>query len=153
MCYPFGRKHGRYWAVKRREFITVLGGAATAWPLAARAQQRSGVRRIGVFLALATGPEDPGAGEILRPLRASMQDVGWTEGRNVSFDVRFGGGNLGKMSVAADELVALAPDLIYATGLPPVQALRDVGMDDDHGADPVGDDAAVEPVEWIGDHR
>jgi putative ABC transport system substrate-binding protein len=53
-----------------------------------------------------------------------MQDAGWTEGKNVSFDVRFGGGNLAKMSGAADELVALAPELIYATGLPPVQALR-----------------------------
>jgi putative ABC transport system substrate-binding protein len=110
--------------MRRRAVLTGLAGLAAFRPLSAYAQQRSSVRRIGVFLGLATGPEDPGAGEILRPLRASMQDAGWTEGKNVSFDVRFGGGNLAKMSGAADELVALAPELIYATGLPPVQALR-----------------------------
>jgi putative ABC transport system substrate-binding protein len=110
--------------MRRREFITGLAGLLAARPVSSYAQQRSGIRRIGVFLGLATGPEDPGAGEILRPLRASLQDVGWTEGQNMSFDVRFGGGHLAKMGAAADELVALAPDLIYATGLPPVQALR-----------------------------
>jgi putative ABC transport system substrate-binding protein len=111
--------------MRRREFLGVLGGAAAvSWPLAARAQQRSAVRHIGVFLGLATGPEDPGAAEILRPLRTSMQDAGWTEGKNVRLDVRYGGGNIAKIGTAADELVALAPELIYATGLPPVQALR-----------------------------
>ncbi len=97
-------------------FITGLTGLMATWPFSAYAHQRSGVRRIGVFLGLATGPEDPGTGEILRPLRASMQEVGWTEGKNVSFDVRFGGGNLAKMGVAADELVALAPDQITRPG-------------------------------------
>ena len=53
-----------------------------------------------------------------------MQESGWIEGRNIRFDVRFGGGDLTKIGVAADELVALAPELIYATGFPPVQALR-----------------------------
>ena len=83
--------------MRRREFLGVLGGAAVAWPLAARAQQRSAVRHIGVFLGLATGPEDPGAAEILRPLRTSMQDAGWTEGKNVRFDVRYGSGDLAKI--------------------------------------------------------
>jgi putative ABC transport system substrate-binding protein len=110
--------------MRRRDFLGVVGGAAAAWPLAVRAQQRSTVRHIGVFLGLATGPEDPGATEILRPLRTSMHDIGWTEGRNVRFDVRFGSGDLIKIGTAADELVALAPELIYATGLPPVHALR-----------------------------
>jgi putative tryptophan/tyrosine transport system substrate-binding protein len=110
--------------VKRREFIAVVGGAAAVWPLSAYAQQRSATRHVGVFLGLSTGPEDPGAAEILRPLRTSMQESGWIEGRNVRFDVRFGGGELIKIGAAADELVALAPELIYATGFPPVQALR-----------------------------
>src|SRR4249919_971908 len=110
--------------MRRREFLSVLGGATVAWPLATRAQQRNAVRHIGVFLGLATGLEDPGAAEILRPLRTSMQDAGWTEDKNVRFDVRFGSGDLAKIETAADELVALAPELIYATGFAPVQALR-----------------------------
>jgi len=108
---------------KRREFIALIGAAA-AWPLAAGAQQSERVRRIGVLLGLSTGPDDPGAGEILRPLKAAMRDAGWIEDTNVRFEVRFGGGNMARIATAADELVALAPDLIYATGLPPVQALR-----------------------------
>src|SRR4029079_11175065 len=112
--------------MRRRKFLGVLGGAAAAsWPLATRAQQRSAVRHIGVFLGLATGPDDPGSAEILRPLRSSMQDAGWAEGKNVRFDVRYGGGNLAKIGTAADGLVALSPELIYATGLTPVQALRE----------------------------
>ena len=110
--------------MRRREFITGLAGLVAVQPFSADAQQRSGVRSIGVFLGLATGPDDPGAGEIMRPLRTSMQDAGWTEGNNVRFDVRFGAGDLAKIDMTANELVALAPDLIYATGLPPAQALR-----------------------------
>src|SRR3954465_16030815 len=109
--------------MRRREFFTLMGGAV-AWPSSGHAQQPNTMRRVGVFLGLATGPDDPGAGEILRPLRAAMQEAGWVEGRNVRLDVRFGGGDIAKISTAADELVALAPELIYATGLPPVQALR-----------------------------
>jgi putative ABC transport system substrate-binding protein len=108
----------------RREFITFLGGAAAAWPLAARAQQAERARRIGVFLGLAANADDPGAGEILRPFNAAMQEAGWVEGKNVRSDYRFGGGDLGKINAAAAELVALTPELIYATGLPPVQAVR-----------------------------
>ena len=108
--------------MRRRKFLGVLGGAAS-WPLAAHAQ-RNEVRRIGVFLGLATGPDDPGVGEILRPLRTAMQDAGWIEDRNIRLDLRYGGGDLSKINTAADELVGLRPDLIYATGLPPVQALR-----------------------------
>jgi putative ABC transport system substrate-binding protein len=109
--------------MKRREFITCFSGGM-AWTFAARAQQRGAVRPIGILLGLSTGPEDPGAIEILRPFRASMQESGWIEGSNIRFDVRFGGGDVAKIGAAADELVALAPELIYATGFPPVQALR-----------------------------
>jgi len=110
--------------VRRRYFLKVIAGGAAAWPVAAFAQQPNTVRRIGVLLGLSTGPEDPGAGEILRPLKVTMRDVGWIEDTNVRFEIRFGGGNMARIAAAADELVALAPDLIYATGLPPVQALR-----------------------------
>lgn len=110
--------------LRRRDFLGVVGTAAAAWPLRARAQQQTTVRRIGLLLGLATGADDPGAGEILRPFRAAMREAGWSEGTNVRVDYRFGGGDIGKINTAADELVALAPEVIYATGLPPVQALR-----------------------------
>jgi putative ABC transport system substrate-binding protein len=109
--------------VKRREFITLLGGAA-AWPLAVGAQQPNPARHLGVFLGLAAGPDDPGAGEILEPFKAAMQETGWIDGRNIQLNFRFGGGDIARINAAATELVALAPELIYATGLPPVQALR-----------------------------
>ena len=109
--------------MRRRQFITLLGGAA-AWPLAARAQQPNRVRHIGVFLGLAQSADDPGAGEVLRPFHAAMQEAGWVDGNNIRLVYRFGGGDLVKINVSAAELVALAPELIYATGLPPVQALR-----------------------------
>jgi putative ABC transport system substrate-binding protein len=107
--------------MKRREFITLLVGAAAAWPLAAHAQP---ARHIGVFLGLAGSADDPGAGEIARPFTAAMQDAGWIDGKNVRLNYRFGGGDIARINTAAAELVALAPELIYATGLPPVQALR-----------------------------
>jgi putative ABC transport system substrate-binding protein len=110
--------------IGRREFITLLAGATAAWPRAARAQQLNQVRHIGVFLGLAASADDPGAGEILRPFKAAMQDAGWIDGKNIRLDYRFGGGDIAKINAAAAELVALAPELIYATGLPPVQALR-----------------------------
>ena len=87
--------------VRRREFIATLCGTA-AWPLAARAQQPSRVRHIGVFLGLAANADDPGTGEILR-----MQEAGWVEGKNVRSDYRFGGGDLARINAAAAELVAL----------------------------------------------
>src|SRR3954465_4371392 len=110
--------------MRRREFVGLLGGAAAAWPLAARAQQGERIRRIGVFLGLAASADDPGASEIVQPFKAAMQEAGWIDGRNIRLDYRFGGGDLARINVAAAELVALAPELIYATGLPPVQALR-----------------------------
>jgi putative tryptophan/tyrosine transport system substrate-binding protein len=110
--------------MRRREFITLLGGAAVAWPLAVGAQQPNPARHIGVFLGLAAGPDDPGAGEILEPFKAAMQETGWIDGRNIQLNFRFGGGDIARINAAATELVALAPELIYVTGLPPVQALR-----------------------------
>jgi len=110
--------------MNRREVITLLGGAAATWPHAAQAQQAYPARRIGVFLGLAASADDPGASEIVRPSKAAMQEAGWIDGMNIRLDYRFGGGDLAKINAAAAELVALAPELIYATGLPPAQALR-----------------------------
>jgi putative ABC transport system substrate-binding protein len=124
----------------RRKFIALLGGA-TAWPLAARAQQPNRVPHIGVFLGLATSADDPGVSEILRPFKAAMQDAGWIDGRDIRLDYRFGG-DLAKINAAAAEIVALKPELIYAAGLPAVQALhqrtRTIPIVFSLVADPVG---------------
>lgn len=108
----------------RRGFIPLLGSASLAWPLTVHAQPPNRVRQIGVFLGLVASADDPAASEILRPFKAAMQEAGWIDGRNIRMEYRFGGGEIPKINTAAAELVALAPELIYATGLPPVQALR-----------------------------
>jgi putative ABC transport system substrate-binding protein len=97
---------------KRREFITLLGGAAAAWPFAARAQQADRMRRVGVLMNLAA--DDP---ESLRRMTAfvqRLQQLGWTDGRNVRIDARWGAGNADRYRTLAAELVALAPDVIVA---------------------------------------
>ena len=97
--------------MKRREFITLLGGAAAAWPLAARAQQRERVRRIGV-LGIA---DDVEAQSWVSVLVTRLQELGWTNGRNVQIDYRFGlVGRASNMQVLAKELIDLHPDLIIA---------------------------------------
>ena len=99
--------------MRRREFITLLGGAAAAWPLAARAQQAERVRRIGVLMALprTTWKDKPA----WRRFVQGLQQLGWTDGRNVRIDIRWGGGNAGDIRKFAAELVALAPDVILAS--------------------------------------
>jgi putative tryptophan/tyrosine transport system substrate-binding protein len=100
--------------VRRREFITLLGGAAAAWPLAVRAQQGERVRRIGVINTLAADDPD------VRPRHAAflqrLQQLGWIDGRNVRIDYRWGTGSADNTRKYATELVALAPDVILATG-------------------------------------
>ena len=113
VCYPRGSKHGRHWAVKRREFITLLGGAA-AWPLAARAQMGERVRQIGVLTGSAA--DDPDAQTRVAALRQGLQQLGWIEGRNLRIDARWGAGDAAAIRKAATELAALAPDVIVAGG-------------------------------------
>src|SRR6185503_18218472 len=96
--------------MKRREFITLLGGAATAGPLAASAQQSDQMRRVGVLIALAE--EDPEGQARLSPLRQGLQELGWVEGRNLRLDVRWAGGDAERARAHAAELVGLAPHLI-----------------------------------------
>jgi putative ABC transport system substrate-binding protein len=107
--------------VKRREFITLLGGAAT-WPLGARAQQSERMRRIGV---LGGGAEGDTEGQArLAALRKRLQELGWTEGHNISIDDRWAGGDLDRLRAAAAELVATAPDLLFAVASPGTAALQ-----------------------------
>ena len=97
----------------RREFITLLGGAAAAWPLAARAQQRERMRRIGVLAAQPADDPIPGP---QRGVSAGIGELGWNVGRNLQIDYRWGGGLDAKRSALAPELVALTPEVILAVG-------------------------------------
>jgi putative ABC transport system substrate-binding protein len=100
--------------MKRREFITLIGGAAAAWPLAARAQQPEQMRRIGVFMSLAA--DDKQAQARLAAFLQGLQELGWTDGRNLRIDIRWGAGDAERNRRHAAELVALAPDVILASG-------------------------------------
>ena len=105
--------------MKRREFIAVLGGAA-AMPLAARAQER--VRRVGVLLSFAA--DDPEAPARRAAFVQQLQQLGWTDGRNVQIDIRWGASNAEASRKYAAELVALAPDVVLAAASPAVAALQ-----------------------------
>src|SRR5260221_1930163 len=107
--------------MKRREFITLLGGAA-AWPLAARAQQGERVRRIGVIMGFA---EDDEVWQVyLATFRQRLEDFGWSEGRNIRFDYRFTGESIERMRTAATEVVAMTPDLVFVSTNPVVSAVQ-----------------------------
>ena len=109
--------------MRRREFITLLGGAAASWPLGARAQQPEPMRRIGVLMNRAADDLK------VRPAAAfqqSLQQLGWSEGRNVRIDTRWGGDDVERERRYAEELIALAPDIILAAGSVSVTALQHV---------------------------
>jgi putative ABC transport system substrate-binding protein len=107
--------------IRRREFVGLVGGAA-AWPLAARAQQRERMRRIGVLMGLAAGdPETPAR---LAAFAQGLQQSGWTIGRNVRVDYRFGAGDPDLYRQYAAELIALMPDVVLATAALSVEILR-----------------------------
>jgi putative tryptophan/tyrosine transport system substrate-binding protein len=107
--------------VNRRELIVGLGGAA-AWPLAARAQQGGRMRRIGVFLPSAAS--DPESMSRNTALSQGLQELGWTDGRNVRIEFRWGEGHAAQYRKIAAELVALAPDVVVAHGTLAVSALQ-----------------------------
>ena len=125
--------------MKRREFITVLGGAAAAWPLAARAQQPDRMRRIGVLMNLAA--DDVEGQQRLAAFLQGLQEAGWEVGRNVRIDIR-STGDIKLNSKYAMELLALALDVFLAAGAPTVRALqkatRTVPIVFTSSADPVG---------------
>ena len=108
--------------MKRREFIILLGGAAAAWPLAARAQQGERMRRIGVLVASAEDESDIQAR--LAGFRQGIEKLGWSQDRNVRIDTRFAAGRADQYQMLAKELVALQPDVILAQGPPITAALQ-----------------------------
>ena len=108
--------------MNRREFITLLGGAAVAWPLAARAQQGERMRHIGVLTAGAA--DDPVLQERNAAFLQALQQLGWTVGRNLRIDYRWPGGDAERIRKDAAELVALAPDVILSSATPTVAALQ-----------------------------
>ena len=127
--------------MKRREFITLLGGAAAAsWPLAARAQQPERMRRIGVLMT--TGADDPESQRRMTAFVQGLQELGWTDGRNVRIDTRWSASDADLGRRYAAELVALAPDVILASGGTVVgtllQASRTVPIVFTLTVDPVG---------------
>jgi len=125
--------------MRRREFISVLGGAA-AWPLVARAQQRERMRRIGVLMHLAA--DDAKGQTRLAAFLQGLQEAGWAVGRNLTIDVRWAAADVEAMKRFAKELVALQPDVIFTTSTPAtgamLQATRTVPVVFVLVADPVG---------------
>src|SRR6516165_1176266 len=105
--------------MRRRDFITLVGGSAAVWPLAVRAQQSGQMRRIGVLMPLAR--DNPEGQARITAFVQGLQKLGWTDGRNLQIEYRWGSGDLQK---AATELVALSPDVIFASNTPAVAALQ-----------------------------
>jgi putative tryptophan/tyrosine transport system substrate-binding protein len=96
--------------MRRREFITFLVGAAAAWPLTARAQPSEPMRRIGILLPYSQGDADGQA--VIAAFQRRLQDLGWTEGRNIRFEIRWAGGDPDKARTFAKELIGMTPDVI-----------------------------------------
>src|SRR6516225_7788761 len=113
-------KHRIQFLRRRREFITLLGGAAAAWPLAARAQP-DGMQRIGVLMAYAASDQEGQAW--VAAFREGLQKLGWTEGRNIRIDPRWAADDAESMQRFAKELLALAPDLVLTQNTPTTLAM------------------------------
>jgi putative ABC transport system substrate-binding protein len=112
----------RFIQLGRREFITLLGGTAAMWPLAANAQQTDRTRRIGVLLG---GTEsDPQVVAGLAAFKAALQELGWADGRNIRIDYRFGAADVQRTQKFAKELVGLRPDVLVGHATPAVGALK-----------------------------
>jgi putative tryptophan/tyrosine transport system substrate-binding protein len=124
----------------RRDLIALLGSTAATWPLGARAQQQERLPRIGVLMNFAA--DDPVAQTRLTRFLQLLQELGWTNGRNVGIAVRWGVGDAERIRQAASELVALAPDVILANGSPTtgplLQATRTIPIVFVQVADPIG---------------
>src|SRR6516162_2758151 len=108
-------------SLRRRDFIAGLGGAA-AWPLAAGAQQGNRVRRIGVLMAF--DENDPAGKLRVSAFTQALASLGWTDGRNVRIDFRWGGGDINRINALAQELVGLQPDIILATAIAATAAVQ-----------------------------
>jgi putative tryptophan/tyrosine transport system substrate-binding protein len=138
--------------MRRREFITLLGGAAVSWPLAAQAER---IRRIGILSPYAA--DDPEVMERIVALRQGMQEYGWSEGRNLKIDYRWAGADPVRLRSYATELAGEAPDVIIAIASPSVAALRQatktipivfVGIGDPVGQGFVATPTIAHPLGW-----
>jgi putative ABC transport system substrate-binding protein len=107
--------------MRRRDFIAFLGGAALAWPLAARAQQAERVRRIGLLMATADDREGQSR---VTALKQGLQELGWIDGRNIQIETRFSSADAGRIRAHATELVAFAPDVLVGHSTAVIRALR-----------------------------
>jgi putative ABC transport system substrate-binding protein len=107
--------------MRRREFITLLGGAAAAWPLVAQAQQADRMRRIGILTAL--DESDKEAQSWVAAFREELRKLGWTEGRNIEIEIRWARADVESMRRFAKELVALQPDFILTSSTPATAAM------------------------------
>jgi len=127
--------------MRRRDFMSLLGGAAAGWPLAARAQQRERMRRIGFFLSGLAADDSEGQARTTAFVQG-LQEYGWADGRNIRIDYRWGLQDPDRLHKSAVELVALAPDAILAGGPPAALALlkvtRTVPIIFANATDPVG---------------
>jgi putative ABC transport system substrate-binding protein len=110
--------------LRRRDFIKVVGGTAVAWPLTARAQQRDRIRQIGLLSPFSENDSETKAR--LTAFKERLEQLGWTNGRNVRIEYRFSEGNIERTRAAAAELVALGPDVIVAYANPAVSALKPI---------------------------
>src|SRR5215813_6609548 len=109
--------------MKRREFITLLGGAA-AWPITARAQSKARMPKVGVLMSVAEGDAD--SQKRIAAFRQGLTDLGWKDGQNIKIEYRWAGGKIELIRQYSKELVALAPDLIVANSTPAIQALKEM---------------------------
>ena len=107
---------------RRREFITLLGGAAATWPLAARTQQPGAMRRVGVLVNSVEA--DPAVQGRIAAFRQALERLGWLEGRNIHIELRFSAANFERLPQLAQEMVALNPDVIFASTTPAIKALQ-----------------------------
>jgi putative ABC transport system substrate-binding protein len=109
-------------SLRRREFITLIGGAAAMWPLAADGQKAERMRRLGVLMA--ASEDDPLMQTRITAFRQALAELGWTEGRNLKIEWRWTGGDITRVREYASELVRLAPDVLVANGTPNIAALK-----------------------------
>jgi putative ABC transport system substrate-binding protein len=128
----------------RREFITLLGGAAAAWPRAARGQQPDRMRRVGVLMALSAS--DPESSRRLTAFRKGLQDLGWTDGRNVQVETRFLTGDADRSRQHAVDLVATGPDVILAIGTTTLGPLQQATRRGSPGSVPIVFALVADPV-------
>jgi ABC-type uncharacterized transport system substrate-binding protein len=109
-------------SLRRREFITLIGGAAAMWPLAADGRKAERMRRLGVLMS--ASEDDPLMQARVTAFRQALAELGWTEGRNLKIEWRWTGGDITRVREYASELVRLAPDVLVANGTPNVAALK-----------------------------